>query len=108
MKYDKEQLYETNMHSLRKIAREMGVYAPTRLNKKELIREILEIDSGEKLPCAPSKRGRPIKNDLESNYVAPTPPNTVEENETLLKERIKQELISSILKDVEKRLNTLL
>ena len=106
MKYDKDQLYETNLHSLQTIGREIGVYAPTRLSKKELIREILLIDSGEKPPCAPYKHGRPVKKDLAINYVAPQ--NTTQENEPDEKERIKQEFIASILKEIEKKLNKLL
>ncbi|MBQ4270034.1 MAG: Rho termination factor N-terminal domain-containing protein [Clostridia bacterium] len=56
MKHEKEQLYKMNIYTLRSIARELGVKAPTCLKKQELIEEILQIESGAKQPCEASKK----------------------------------------------------
>ena len=106
MTYEREQLYDANIHSLRAIAREIGVHAPTCLNKKALIDEILQIENGTKQPCAPTKRGRPLKNDLENRngvHEQPTTSNLMD-----LKENMKKEFISSVLREIEKQLNKLL
>ena len=106
MAYEREQLYESNIHSLRTIAREIGVHAPTRLNKKALIDEILQIENGTKQPCMPNKRGRPLKNNLE-NRNAEKAQTTISKLMDA-KEIIKKEFISSILREIEKQLNKLL
>ena len=42
MKYEKEQLQQTNIYCLRNIAREVGVKSPTSLKKQQLIDEIMQ------------------------------------------------------------------
>ena len=119
MYYNKDDLYETNLHSLRIIGREVGVYAPTHLKKQELINEIMSIVNGEKLPCKPSRKGRPVKQNIE--YVSdklPTLKAKLEEEKQavldekekaqLLREQVKQEMIIAILQEIEKKLNKLL
>ena len=106
MTYSIEQLYEANVYSLRAIARTLGVKSPTTLTKKALINEILQIESGEKQPCIPSKRGRPTKivlEDINSNQE-----KTTTLNSNCAEEDIKKEFIASILKEIEKQLNKLL
>ena len=105
MRYDKDQLYEANMHSLRNIAREMGVKAPTRLKKRELINEILQIDSGVKRPCIRSNRGRPLKRDVEQVEKTSL---FADETTLCLEEKIKKECIDSILEEIRKKLIKLL
>ncbi len=103
MKYTKERLDEINIHSLRNLARELGVKSPTNLTKSQLIFEILSITSGNKLPHIPSKRGRPVKNGIDEK-------GNISQTLSLqtLKEQIKQQIISSILKELEKKLNEIL
>lgn len=98
MGYTKEKLNEINLYSLRVLAREMGVKAPTSLNKSNLINEILKIESGKKEPKKPNKKGRPIKNGISG-----------ESAKILLdKNAIKKKLIDAILKELEKKLYELL
>ncbi len=119
MHYSKDELYETNLHSLRIIGREVGVYAPTHLKKKELINEIMSIVNGEKLPCKPTKKGRPVKKNIEyvSEKLSALETELEEEKKAvldekekakLLREQVKQEMIFAILQAIEKTLNKLL
>ena len=106
MQYNINQLYELNIHSLRNIARKVGVKAPTTLKKKALINEILQIDSGIKQPCMPTKKGRPPKNDNANKRLKNE--KIVDENAMDLKNNIKKEFITCILKEIEKKLMALL
>lgn len=54
-------LNELNIFALRDLARKAGVSSPTSKKKEELIREIVEINSGRKQPEIKSKQGRPPK-----------------------------------------------
>ena len=104
MKYEKEQLQQTNIYCLRNIAREVGVKSPTSLKKQRLIDEIMQILSGEKKPCNPTKTGRPVKNAIDTL-------DCVTKNDLSLpikNEKIKKEIINAVLKEVEKRLNEIL
>jgi hypothetical protein len=106
MQHDIFQLYEMNIHSLRNIAREVGVKSPTTLTKKALIDEILQMERGIKQPCMSTKKGRPPKNDnankrLENEKI-------VDENAMDLKNNMKKEFIACILKEIEKKLINLL
>ena len=57
-----ENLEQLNIFALRDLARRTGVNSPTSKKKDQLIKEIIEIVSGEKDPCvAKSKQGRPPK-----------------------------------------------
>ncbi len=56
------QLNELNIFSLRQLARQTGVVSPTSKKKSELIKEIVEITEGDKLPDkTKTKQGRPPK-----------------------------------------------
>ena len=108
MQYDVFQLYEMDIHALRNIAREVGVKSPTTLTKKALIDEILQIESGNKQPCIPTKKGRPPKSNganqkLENEKIV----DAVDEN-TISLEQYKQKVIACIVKEIEKKLINLL
>ena len=107
MSYTKESLSQMDFHTLRIIARQVGVRAPSAKTKAVLIEEILAILSGEKKPSTPSKLGRPVKNPvkIELNKDALFS-NTISEIE--IKTQAKKELIDDILKKVEKFLYDLL
>ena len=107
MKHTKEQLYEINIHVLRSIAREVGVKAPTTLTKQALMNEIIQIEQGEKQPCTPTKKGRPLKDGGEGITVKNEKP-TASPHSTNAKKKIKKEFIDSILKEIERKLNELL
>ncbi len=94
MDYNIEHLNQINIHSLRNLARKIGVKAPSSLKKQELIDQILLIESGKNQPYRPIKQGRPLKPIVDINTFLDI--NLV---------KTKQELISSILKDIEKTLN---
>ena len=54
---------ELNIYELRQIARNIGVYSPTTLKRKDLIDKIEKIKNGELNPyIRKSKQGRPAKN----------------------------------------------
>ena len=63
-RYLKLNLEELSLFRLRKIGREVGVKAPTALNKKDLIQEIVYVLNGEKDPTI-TNRGRPCNQDRE-------------------------------------------
>lgn len=94
MKYDREQLSQINLYGLRSLAREVGVKSPTSLKKQALIEEIILIESGKKSPYKQTKKGRPLKKGVE--------------NVNLSSSGTKKELINSILKEIEKKLNEIL
>lgn len=57
-----KKLNEYNIFALRDLARKTGVSSPTSKKKEQLIKEILEITSGEKKPIeSKTKQGRPPK-----------------------------------------------
>ena len=58
MKFDRESLEKTELHELRKIGKQIGVRAPSRLKKADLIKNILDVQSGKLQPYFSSK-GRP-------------------------------------------------
>ena len=107
MRYEKEELYETNIHCLRQIAREIGVQTPTVFKKKELINEIIKIESGTKQPATPSKKGRPLKHDLENRPIE-MESGVVDSTAMSTEKNIKKQFIDFILKEIEKTLNELL
>ena len=95
------------LYRLRKIGREVGVKAPTSLNKATLLDEISKILSGEKVPHNTTK-GRPVREDFE---VAPNgmfcKKEMLKRELMLLEKRIKKEeeiflsKIEIIIKDFE-------
>ena len=94
------------MHSLRVIARDIGVRAPTALTKPKIIEEIIKIQSGQKEPCVPSKAGRPAgKSFAEIQIIS----NSKERANILkIKEQAKKEIINDILAEVKKKLEQLI
>ena len=95
------------LYRLRKIGREVGVKAPTSLNKATLLGEISKILSGEKVPYNTTK-GRPVREDFvitETNVLCVK--EKVKRELDLLKKRIKKEeeiflsKIEIIIKDFE-------
>ncbi|MBR2330222.1 MAG: Rho termination factor N-terminal domain-containing protein [Clostridia bacterium] len=106
MQHDIGQLYEMNIHALRNIAREVGVKSPTTLKKKELIDEILQMESGNQQPCIPTKKGRPPKSNGANQRFEIE--KIVNETVMELKSNTKKEFIACILKEIEKKLTALL
>ena len=106
MEYTIEQLLLINIHSLRIIARDMGVRAPTALTKPVLIDEIIKVQSGEKEPYVPNKRGRPAGKCVGGVQFVVNP----EEKKDLLKikEQVKKELIADIITEIKKQLEKVL
>ena len=98
MKYSREQLVEINLYSLRNLAREIGVKAPTSFKKQELIDEILLIDSGKK-QAYKSNKGRPAKDGMD-HYLSS---DTIK-----IKKEYKKQFINCILKEIERKLNKIL
>ena len=111
MQYSRDDLYATKIGVLQKYARAIGVKAPTKLNKRELIQEIVLIQDGKKLPCVPSTRGRPVKNSGEPISIK-TQNKTIKKTVTLdpvaIKESVKKECIARILSEIERKLNNIL
>lgn len=60
-KYTKQELDRMSIFDVRHIAKEVGVSAPTKLNKGELMDLIYKISNGFMLPPTPPKVGRPKK-----------------------------------------------
>ena len=107
MEITKENLKEISVYSLRNLARQIGVKSPSTLNKDALIDEIIEIKSGRKEPYFSSKSGRPTKaianlEDLDKKE------SLLSFNKVEFQKEIKQQLISSILEEIEKKLNKIL
>ena len=107
MKYEREQLEQISIHSLRNIARDVGVKSPTNLKKDILINEILLIQSGKKQPHTPSKRGRPIKTYVK-NIGFENDDEIINSLSIEVEDKIKRKVIKSILKEVERKLNKIL
>jgi hypothetical protein len=97
MGFTKGELEKINVYTLRNLARDIGVKSPTSLTKPLLIEKILQIQSGKSQPHEPSKRGRPVINNMENNHA---------EGLLSIKEKaaIKKELIDKILKEIEAEL----
>ena len=58
---DKKQFENLGIYEIRKIAREKGVYSPTKLRREKLIEQIIKVDSGEIKPYQKKSKGRPPK-----------------------------------------------
>ena len=106
MEYNLEQLQQINLYSLRNIARNIGVRAPTALTKLKLIDEIIKIQSGQKEPCIPSRAGRPAGQCVSEIQLISNPNEKA--NIKKIKEQAKRELIDDILKELEKKLEKLI
>lgn len=63
--YTKEDFNNMTIHNLREFARELGINAPTRKNKEEIINECYDfINNAEHIVTPVSKRGRPPKSGV--------------------------------------------
>ena len=70
------------------------------------MKEIMQIQEGEKEPCPHSKRGRPPKNNLEQTKIEDEKDFI---NDSLICiEKKKQEIIDCILKEIKNKLNEIL
>lgn len=61
IRFTLEQLDQLHLSVLREIGRRIGVKAPAGKKKEDLIKDILDIQSGKLLPCEPSTQGAPPK-----------------------------------------------
>ena len=107
MDFTLKNLNRVSVHGLRNIARELGVKAPSTLNKSTLIKEIIDIKSGNKQPYSLSKKGRPPK----ASYCIQNFERKIENvpvNQNKLKNKEKRRIIKSILQEIEKKLNEIL
>ena len=92
MNYCKSDLEMLNIFALRELAYELNVKAPTTLNKKQLIDEILNITTTPNKK--PSKRGRPrLNTSLYDTKIEKTDVKKEEIIDELL-EKLKQELLN--------------
>ena len=67
--FSKKELQQTDIHSLRNIARSVGVSSPTSKHKENLVEEILAIISGQQEPqYKNANRGRPTKQTANIVY----------------------------------------
>lgn len=65
--YTKEDFNNMTIHNLREFARELGINAPTRKNKEEIINECYDfINNSEHIVTPVSKRGRPPKSGVSA------------------------------------------
>ena len=102
MENERKRLNQLNIHSLRIVARELGVKSPTALKKHELINEILLIQSEKKQVDVKPKKGRPPKKGIQNLN------DSLDFTIYKTTKDIKKELIASILKEIEKKLYKLL
>ena len=95
MVHDKNDLENLGIHELRKLARTIGVKAPTTKRKSDLINEILLIKSGNALPHI-TRLGRPA---LESMV-------TIEQSS--LKNKLTEEKLDELLFNLKQQILDLL
>lgn len=62
-KYTKQDLESKSIFEMRALAKEVGVSAPTKLNKADLVNLVFKISNGEMEPPAAPRRGRPKKGE---------------------------------------------
>lgn len=62
-KYTKQDLESKSIFEMRALAKEVGVSAPTKLNKADLVDLVFKISNGEMDPPAAPRRGRPKKGE---------------------------------------------
>ena len=61
MSFTRESLDEMNIHQLREFGRRMGLSSPSSLKREDLVKQILDVQSGAVKPAPRSNRGRPPK-----------------------------------------------
>lgn len=76
-KYTKQDLESKSIFEMRAIAKEVGVSAPTKLNKADLVDLVFKISNGEMEPPAAPRRGRPKKGE-NAEKIVETSQNTVD------------------------------
>lgn len=76
-KYTKQDLESKSIFEMRALAKEVGVSAPTKLNKADLVDLVFKISNGEMEPPAAPRRGRPKKGKNAEKTVE-TSQNTVD------------------------------
>ena len=76
-KYTKQDLESKSIFEMRALAKEVGVSAPTKLNKAELVNLVFKISNGEMEPPAAPRRGRPKKGE-NTEKIVETSQNTVD------------------------------
>lgn len=76
-KYIKQDLESKSIFEMRALAKEVGVSAPTKLNKADLVDLVFKISNGEMEPPAAPRRGRPKKGENTEKTVE-TSQNTVD------------------------------
>lgn len=76
-KYTKQDLESKSIFEMRALAKEVGVSAPTKLNKADLVNLVFKISNGEMEPPAAPRRGRPKKGENTEKTVE-TSQNTVD------------------------------
>lgn len=76
-KYTKQDLESKSIFEMRALAKEVGVSAPTKLNKADLVNLVFKISNGEMEPPAAPRRGRPKKGENTEKNVE-TSQNTVD------------------------------
>lgn len=76
-KYTKQDLESKSIFEMRALAKEVGVSAPTKLNKADLVNLVFKISNGEMEPPAAPRRGRPKKGE-NTEKIVETSQNTVD------------------------------
>ena len=76
-KYTKQDLESKSIFEMRALAKEVGVSAPTKLNKADLVDLVFKISNGEMEPPAAPRRGRPKKGE-NAEKIVETSKNTVD------------------------------
>lgn len=76
-KYTKQDLESKSIFEMRALAKEVGVSAPTKLNKADLVDLVFKITNGEMEPPAAPRRGRPKKGENTEKTIE-TSQNTVD------------------------------
>lgn len=76
-KYTKQDLESKSIFEMRALAKEVGVSAPTKLNKADLVDLVFKISNGEMEPPAAPRRGRPKKGE-NTEKIVETSQNTVD------------------------------
>lgn len=76
-KYTKQDLESKSIFEMRALAKEVGVSAPTKLNKADLVDLVFKISNGEMEPPAAPRRGRPKKGE-NAEKIVETSQNTAD------------------------------
>lgn len=76
-KYTKQDLESKSIFEMRALAKEVGVSAPTKLNKADLVDLVFKISNGEMEPPVAPRRGRPKKGE-NAEKIVETSQNTAD------------------------------